>query len=107
MDILERLREQAELLSDPEIDAKHVKTSLLALGEIEKLRNDLKHTHDDVLPRWRFDELRKHSIRALHCATALLRNAEEGNYLDKTEAYLEIVELVKALSEGLYKGIDP
>lgn len=60
-----------------------------------------------MIERWRFDALRKAATEALQLASDLLRQHEEGNWIDKDEEYEKTVSLISALASGLKSGTEP
>jgi hypothetical protein len=63
-----------------------------------------KKMSDETIKRWRFDKLRESATVALQLATELLRQREQGNWLDKDEEYHHTMALVAALAKGLHDG---
>lgn len=62
---------------------------------------------EKMIERWRFDKLRQAMAVALQISGSLLRQQEEGDYLDKDAEYEKTVELVAALAKGLHDGTQP
>ncbi len=61
---------------------------------------------DETIDRWRFDKLRESSTIALQIACNLLRQREQGNWIDKVEEYHDTIELVAVLAKGLHEGTE-
>jgi hypothetical protein len=62
---------------------------------------------EEMIERLRFDALRQAATRALQIAGDLLRQREEGNWIDKNEQYHKTVELVATLAQGLRDSTRP
>lgn len=58
----------------------------------------------NTIERWRFDELREAATIALQIASDLLRQREQGDWLDKTDEYHMTMEMVAVLAKGLRDG---
>lgn len=61
----------------------------------------------ETINRFRFDILRKGATTSLQCMTSVLRQLEDGHWMDETDTYHETMKAVGILAKALQEATEP